>query len=285
MSQSFINLSSYINYTQADKCQEQEMFTELEFINQIIDQIESILNNQLNRSLQVFNKSENGLDYVTEADHKIEEIIRQQIKEKFPNDLIVGEESGLGGDQLSSENSKRRWFVDPIDGTMNFVRGIPEWCVSIACQDENGLRLAAIADLAKHEIFTAARGQGAFLNEVRLEQVNPPELFSHTIYGGFIERGNKVEISDRKNKVDQKLTCLNRSLGSAALSLAYTAAGRFDTTYFECPIYDWDVAAGILLCAETGCQAEMLAAAKDGFYPRMLAASQPLFSNFKQLIE
>jgi myo-inositol-1(or 4)-monophosphatase len=290
MSQLFINQDCYVNYSEQDQQQEQELADELEFINQIVDLIEDELNDQLNRPLQVFNKiTETTLDYVTEADHRIEEIIIEQINNRFPDDQIIGEEQYAREPSKSQDsgnnNSQRRWFIDPIDGTMNFVRNIPGWCVSIACQDANGLRLAVIADLMNHEIFTAARGNGAFLNNIKIDAVQPSSVFNETIYGGFIEQGKTEFTRARRSKINNQLTCMNRSLGSAALSLAYTAAGRFDSTYFECPIYDWDIAAGLLICSETGCQGQLFSPAKDGQYPRLLVSKEPLFSEFKNLIQ
>lgn len=187
-------------------------------------------------------------DFVTYADRESEERIAAAIRQRFPEDTFLGEE---GGPRLGREGA-RVWIVDPLDGTSNFVSGFPFWCVSIAAQERGELMAAAIWDPLRDEMYTAERGAGAYRNGERLSVTSRPGLDGAFIATGFPFRN--------RHKIDSYLALFKavflharaiRRAGSAALDLAYVAAGVFDG-FFEFRLSPWDVAAGALLIEEAG---------------------------------
>jgi myo-inositol-1(or 4)-monophosphatase len=181
-------------------------------------------------------------DLVSAADLAAEAAIREILAEHAPGDAIMGEE----GDDTPG-TSGRRWVVDPLDGTVNFLYGLPQWCVSVACE---GLA-AAIFDPVLDELFTATADGGAFCNGIALSP-SPPEDLGHALVAtGFgydtHRRALQAEVVAR---VVPQARDIRRG-GSAALDLAWTAAGRLDA-YYERGVNLWDIAAGELLCARAG---------------------------------
>lgn len=187
------------------------------------------------------------LDLVTEIDHRSEDYLVGAIRERFPADKIITEESGsLDGD------SANRWFIDPLDGTINYAHGIPLYCVSIAYADLEGLRLGAIYDPRHAECFSAERGRGAWLNG-RPIHISPIDELAHSLMvTGFVP---SVWEEVEKNLVYfARLTRRTqgvRRLGTAALDLCYLAAGRVEG-FWELRLSPWDVAAGGLIAREAG---------------------------------
>ena len=202
--------------------------------------------------LMVESKGLDGL--VTQIDRYAEELTIKLLKESYPNYSYLGEEFGL---QEGKGNDKDWcWIIDPLDGTQNFVHGVPHFCVSIAVQKNGITEHGVVYDPVRDELFTASRGQGARFNQRRL-QVS--ELT--TIAGGLFTTGHPYERIIDGKKVSfasqhfqsLQVICGNggqvRRLGSAALDLCYVAAGRFDG-YFEMSIKPWDIAAGELIVNE-----------------------------------
>ena len=188
-------------------------------------------------------------DYVTRADRESEEAILRTIRAEFPDDAFLGEEGGVregrGGDG-------RMWIVDPLDGTSNFVTGFPFWCVSIAAMERGSLSAAVIWDPLRDELYSAARGEGAFRNGERISVTSRPSLAGAFLATGFPFR--------YRHRIDAYLALFRavflearaiRRAGSAALDLAYVAAGVFDG-FFEFHLSPWDIAAGALLIREAG---------------------------------
>ncbi len=189
-------------------------------------------------------KAEN--DYVTSADKECERMIISAIAESFPDDAILGEESGEIG------RSGVRWIIDPIDGTVDFMVSFPNYSISIAFEDEEGLAFGVVAIPRQSEVFYAMRSEGAFLNgkPIHTEEdmplgetlaiLVPPHRFHHLIPGYMrkMERFYSV-ISDM------------RSLGSAAVSLCYVACGRV-SMYYELGLHIYDCAAGMIILREAG---------------------------------
>ncbi len=185
-------------------------------------------------------------DYVSEVDRVAEQAIIKILLDAYPDHAILAEESGAQGD------SEYVWIIDPLDGTTNFLHGYPQYAVSIALQHKGVLTQAVIYDPTKNDLFTATRGRGAYLNDRRLRVSKRRELADCLIGTGFPY--TKFEHLDAYmgilRDMMQKTSGLRRP-GSAALDLAYTAAGRYDG-FFETGLKPWDIAAGCLLITEAG---------------------------------
>jgi myo-inositol-1(or 4)-monophosphatase len=187
------------------------------------------------------------IDIVTEVDHQSEAFLLGEIQRTFPGHRIVSEEIGLvpgrDGDQ---------WYVDPLDGTVNYAHGIPFFTVSIAYAHNGTMRLGVVYDPMRDELFSAERGKGASLNGRRLQVSKVTELQRSLLVTGFPYNAwssprNNLEYFGRFARMTQGV----RRLGSAALDLCYVAAGRFDG-YWELTLSPWDVAAGGLVAEEAG---------------------------------
>jgi myo-inositol-1(or 4)-monophosphatase len=201
-------------------------------------------------------------DFVTVADRRAEEVVLRLLRARFPDHAIVAEESsddsegGRSGRTASRADRAAadgyRWFVDPLDGTTNFIHGVPVFCVSIGLADAQGMRAAAVYDPVRDEMFTAARGQGAHLNGAPLQVARPGKLEKSLLVTGIPFRSF--------DRLDAYLASFRgfiheggglRRDGSAALDLAYVACGRYDG-FWEMGLSSWDVAAGSLLVTEAG---------------------------------
>jgi myo-inositol-1(or 4)-monophosphatase len=187
------------------------------------------------------------IDLVTEVDHQSEAFLLGEIKSKFPDHHIVAEESGV-----TRGNDENGWLVDPLDGTVNYAHHIPIFTVSIAYAFQGRLRLGAVYDPMRDEMYTAERGQGAFLNGVPLHVSDVTDLQKSLLVTGFPYDAWNTPQDNFANFVHfAKRTQGVRRLGSAALDLCYVAAGRFDG-FWEMSLKPWDVAAGGLICEEAG---------------------------------
>jgi myo-inositol-1(or 4)-monophosphatase len=201
--------------------------------------------------LQIESKS-TPTDLVSQADLAAEHAIRELLRERRPEDGFVGEEGG------SEEGSSGlRWVVDPLDGTVNFLFGIPQWCVSVAVRDEQGTTLAgAVYDPNRDELFTATYEGPALLagpaGTIELKgPARDPDLATAMVATGF---AYDADVRAAQAPVLARLLPRVRDvrrLGSAALDLAWTAAGRYDA-YFERTVKQWDIAAGALVCERAG---------------------------------
>jgi len=191
-------------------------------------------------------------DFVTNIDRASEEEIISQLKKAFPNDNILGEESGLiKGKDPQSETT---WFIDPLDGTTNFVRGIPHYAISIAAVTKGRIEHAVVYDPVRREEFIASRGRGASVNGKRIRVTNQKDFSGALLGTGIPYRASQQPfLQDYLNCVEHfaKHGSGIRRAGSAALDLAYVAAGRLDA-FWEYGLRPWDVAAGILLITEAG---------------------------------
>ncbi|MET0282099.1 MAG: inositol monophosphatase family protein [Steroidobacteraceae bacterium] len=187
-------------------------------------------------------------DFVTSIDRNAEAAIIETLSEAYPHHGFLGEESGV-----TEGNSDIVWIIDPLDGTTNFMHGFPQFAVSIACQLAGKMEHAVIYDPMRQEIFSASRGQGAYLENKRLRVSKQRTLEGALIGTGFPYRDN-LHLLDNymamMKAVIQKASGLRRP-GSAALDLAYVAAGRTDG-FWEIGLKPWDTAAGTLLIREAG---------------------------------
>lgn len=193
-------------------------------------------------------KHKGEINLVTEVDEKAQQAIVAVIKRHFPSDSILAEELDLS----KTAKAKRRWIVDPIDGTTNFAHGYPRFCVSVAFEEKGELKVGVIIDPILKETFTAVKNKGAFLNGKKIHVAKAKDLKKALLVTGFPYDLH----SPKTNNVPYFLHLLYKAQairrdGSAALNLAYTAAGRFDG-FWELGLSAWDVAAGILLIREAG---------------------------------
>ncbi len=195
-------------------------------------------------SLEVIEKQRH--DYVSEVDKLAEAEIIRELRRAYPRDAILGEESGQIG------KSRNVWTIDPLDGTHNYLRGFPHFSVSIALVENGEPVVGVVYDPLRDELFTASKGDGAFLNDRRIRVGKRDNLGGALLVTGFPYRQRRH--LDAQMAMTRAL--LNeaediRRTGSAALDLAYVAAGRVDG-YFEIGLYAWDMAAGCLLVREAG---------------------------------
>lgn len=206
-----------------------------------------IIVRSLNRveSLNVTSKGRN--DFVTEVDRAAEQEIIGIIRKHYPHHAFLAEESGASGDDETV------WIIDPLDGTTNFLHGLPIFAVSIACRQRGRLEHGVIYDPMRQELFTASRGAGAHLDNRRIRVSKQRTLEGALVATGFPYRANLRYLDTYLEllKIVMQETAGVRRPGSAALDLAYVAAGRTDA-FFEIGLSPWDTAAGTLLVTEAG---------------------------------
>lgn len=216
-------------------------------------------------------------DLVSDADRDAESFLMQFFKHERPEDGILAEE---GGGRPSK--SGLTWVVDPLDGTVNFLFGIPVWCVSIAVEDVDGGVAAVVYDPNRDELFAAERGEGATLNGEPIVVSQRTELASALIGTGF---SYDAEVRDAQaatlTRVLPQVRDVRRA-GSAAIDLATLACGRFDG-FYEAPMEAWDKAAGVLLVREAGGVVSELPAPK-GLSPGVIAAGPGLHDALRALV-
>ena len=196
--------------------------------------------------------SEKGYnDFVTGVDKQAEQEIIDTIRKVYPQHNIIGEESG----EITGENSgeeEHTWIIDPLDGTMNYIHGFPHFAVSIGCKLNGKIEHGVIYDPIRQELFTATRGNGAYLNERRIRVSEQKKLQRSLVGTGFPfrDRHHLKYYMNMFQAIYPEVSGMRRA-GSAALDLAYVAAGRFDG-FWELGLKEWDMAAGVLLIKEAG---------------------------------
>lgn len=211
------------------------------------------------------------IDLVTEMDHQSEAFLIGEIQKNYPDHHIVTEETGViqGSDE-------HKWYVDPLDGTVNYAHHIPIFSVSVAYAFRGELMFGVVYDPMRDELFSAERGKGAFLNGTPTRVSEVTELQKSLLVTGFPYDAWNTPQDNFANFVRfAKLTQGVRRLGSAALDLCYVAAGRFDG-FWELALKPWDVAAGGLICREAGARTTNVDG-KDDFisHPQSIVASAP----------
>lgn len=221
------------------------------------------------------------IDLVTEIDHQSEKFLLNEISQRWPDSRFVAEESGESG------QGELIWYIDPLDGTVNYAHGIPIFCVSIACAWEGKTRLAVVYDPMRDEMFSAERGRGAHLNARPLKVSRAAELHQSLLVTGFpydawTAKVNNLEYFGRFARITQGV----RRLGSAALDLCYVAAGRFDG-YWELSLKPWDVAAAGLIAEEAGARVTDLQDGVDYLSPpqSVLAASPVIHAKILEVLK
>ena len=187
-------------------------------------------------------------DFVTASDKKVEKILIDELQKARPNYSILSEEIG----KISNDESFK-WIIDPIDGTANFLHGIPHFAISIGLEHDGEIICGIIYDPIKDEMFVAEKGNGSYLNNQRIRVSSRSKLENCIIFTG----GPKIGVKNRElflkeyNNVSSKVPTSIRKLGSASLDMAYVAAGRCDG-FWQRDLKYWDIAAGIILVRESG---------------------------------
>jgi myo-inositol-1(or 4)-monophosphatase len=229
------------------------------------------------------------IDLVTEVDHQSDAAIIAGIRQEFPDHCIITEESGsLVG------NNDHCWYIDPLDGTLNYAHAVPFFCVSIAYVEYGALKLAVVYEPMRDECYSAEKGQGAWLNGQPIHAADSSKLIDSLLVTGFPYDllGSAMHNIDYFGYFSRRSQGVRR-LGSAALDLCYVAAGRLDG-YWELSINNWDIAAGALIAREAGAVVSKvdgdtnlfaapisILAANPTLYPQILAVLQKDVSEVK----
>ena len=185
-------------------------------------------------------------DFVTASDKKVEIIIKELEKSDYS---FLTEETG----SIEGKEKNKKWIIDPIDGTFNFMNGLPHFAISLGYEENGEITTGIIFDPIKNEMFAAHKGAGAYLNNTRIRVSNKSDFQSSCIVTGGPKSGSKAKeaILEEYKKISMKTNAHIRKSGSAALDMAYVAAGRYDA-YWQREINYWDIAAGIILIKESG---------------------------------
>ncbi|MBE0412954.1 inositol monophosphatase family protein [Yoonia sp.] len=220
-------------------------------------------------------------DFVSRADRQAEETIRDELMRARPSYGFLGEE----GREIAGEDPTRRWIVDPLDGTTNFLHGLPHWAVSIALEHKGQIVAGVIYDPVKDEMFYAEKGGGAWLNESRL-RVSGRHKMIESIFATGLPFAGRADLPDTIRDLARILpACAGvRRFGAAALDLAYVAAGRYEG-FWERGLHAWDMAAGLLIVREAGGIVEPLNPDGDIMVDRqVICANEPIFETFAKVI-
>ena len=210
-------------------------------------------------------------NFVSAADHKAEDIVFAELQKARPGYGFLMEERGA----IAGSDETHRWIVDPLDGTTNFLHGIPLFAVSIALEREGQLVAGVIYNPASNELFTAERGKGAFVNDRRLRVSARRDIADAVVATGIPHRGRPDHAAFRRemDAVMPQVAGIRRT-GAASIDLAWTAAGRFDA-YWERHIQAWDMAAGIVLLREAGGLATDASGGTDMFGTGSIVCGNP----------
>ncbi len=220
--------------------------------------------------LQVNTKAPN--DFVTEVDHAAEAAVIDVLLAAYPGHGILAEESGRA---RGAKDSEYVWIIDPLDGTMNFIHGLPTYAVSIALAFRQQVQQAVVYDPARNDLFFASKGRGAFLNDRRLRVSKRTRLADALVGTGFpFRKGDDFERYLKIFELAMRSCAGLRRPGAAALDLCYVAAGWYDG-FFETGLSPWDVAAGSLLVTEAGGLVGNFTGEADFLHQREIVAGNP----------
>ncbi len=222
-------------------------------------------------------------DFVSRADREAERIVKEALRSARPTYGWLGEETGAE----DGEDPTRRWIVDPLDGTTNFLHGLPHWAVSIALEHKGEIVAGVIFDAAKDELFWAEKGAGAWMNDQRIRVSGRNRMIEAVFATGVPFAGNGPLPATLQDLARLMPRCAGvRRWGAAALDMAYVAAGRFDG-YWERGIHAWDIAAGIVLVREAGGFVAPIRQGHEGPLadaPHIVAGNAGLFESFAEII-
>jgi myo-inositol-1(or 4)-monophosphatase len=218
-------------------------------------------------------------DFVTRADTAAEQIIRDELMAARPTYGFLGEETGA----IEGQDPTRRWIVDPLDGTTNFLHGLPHWAVSIALEHKGQIVAGVVYDPTKDEMFFAEKGAGAWMNESRI-RASVRNRIDESLYATGIPFATRGELpATLKDLANLMPACAGvRRFGAASLDLAYVAAGRYDG-FWERSLQVWDMAAGIVIAKEAGAIVEGIAPHSNPLDTNdILVANEPQFEKFSK---
>ncbi|RAP40160.1 inositol monophosphatase [Rhodovulum viride] len=220
-------------------------------------------------------------DFVSRADTAAEEILRQELRGARPTYGWLGEETG-GED---GDDPTRRWIVDPLDGTTNFLHGLPHWAVSIALEHKGEIVSGVVFDAAKDELYFAEKGAGAWMNDRRLRVSSRSRMIEAIFATGVPFAAKRTLPATLQDLARLMPNCAGvRRWGAASLDLAYVAAGRYDG-YWERELHAWDIAAGLLLVREAG---GFVGPIHEGRNPldhgELLVANEAIYDQFAKVI-
>jgi len=230
-------------------------------------------------NLQVSSKGPG--DFVSSADKRTEKTIIEELQKAHPEYGIITEETGI----INKSNIKNRWIIDPIDGTMNFLNGVPQFAISIAYEENNEIICGVIFNPITNEMFCAEKGNGAYLNNSRIRVSNKKKLKDALLVTGGPEGASKIKNKIYSEYINVSNNVSNvRKFGSAALDMAYVACGRFDG-YWQRELKYWDIAAGVIILREAGGFIDFFE--DDLSYPlkkNILASNSNIHHELKELI-
>ena len=187
-------------------------------------------------------------DFVSSADKRTEKILIDELQKAHPDYGVITEEKGI----INKSNTNNRWIIDPIDGTMNFLNGIPQFAISIGYEENGEIKCGVIFNPIMNEMFLAEKGNGAFLNNQRIRVSKQKKINDALLVTGGPKGASKIKNKIYSEYINVSNNVSNvRKFGSAALDMAYVACGRFDG-YWQRELNYWDVAAGIIILKEAG---------------------------------
>lgn len=220
-------------------------------------------------------------DFVSKADIAAEKILKEELMGARPTYGWLAEEGG----ETPGEDPTRRWIVDPLDGTTNFLHGLPHWAISIALEHKGKIVSGVIYDPAKDEMFFAEKGTGAWMNETRI-RVSARHRLIESIFATGLPFAGRADLPETLQDLARLLpaTAGVRRFGSAALDMAYVAAGRYEG-FWERRLHAWDLAAGIIIVKEAGGLAESIdpqaSIVESG---EVICSNEPIFESFAKVI-
>ncbi|MGI3166183.1 inositol monophosphatase family protein [Pseudooceanicola sp. 200-1SW] len=220
-------------------------------------------------------------DFVSRADIAAEAILKEELMGARPNYGWLAEEGG----EEEGEDPTRRWIVDPLDGTTNFLHGLPHWAISIALEHKGQIVAGVIYDAAKDEMFMAEKGEGAWMNDMRIRASGRIRMIEAVFATGVPFANSRDLPATLKDLARLMPACAGvRRWGAASLDMAYVAAGRYDG-YWERGLKPWDLAAGLVILREAGAFVEPLEPEGDILADgAILTANEPLFDKFAKVI-
>ncbi|MGX9356716.1 inositol monophosphatase family protein [Roseobacteraceae bacterium S113] len=220
-------------------------------------------------------------DFVSRADLAAEQILKEELRGARPTYGWLAEEGGAE----DGEDPTRRWIVDPLDGTTNFLHGLPQWAVSIALEHKGQIVAGVVFDAAKDEMFFAEKGEGAWMNETRL-RVSGRSRMIESIFSTGLPFGGRADLPETLQELARIMpTCAGvRRWGAASLDMAYVAAGRYEG-FWERRLKPWDIAAGIVIVREAGGLIEPLRPEVDMLERgEVICSNEAIFTQFSSVI-